>query len=131
MLIVLDARKLVAIDLVFLGAKVIIVEFAIGILFSAALGVFVLLRGHGSLVQVVLGLYLISIGINYVPMLIYAIAITKANSARAELGSELDDKGAAMAKYRRQSLWLLVPLSVPVVVITQTRKRGVNDPTVG
>jgi len=131
MLIVLDARKLVAIDLVFLGAKVIIVEFAIGILFSAALGVFVLLRGHGSLVQVVLGLYLISIGINYVPMLIYAIAITKANSARAELGSELDDKGAAMAKYRRQSLWLLVPLSVPVIVITQTRKPHVNDPTVG
>ena len=127
----LDARKLVAIDLVFLGAKVIIVEFAIGILFSAALGVFVLLRGHGSLVQVVLGLYLISIGINYVPMLIYAIAITKANSARAELGSELDDKGAAMAKYRRQSLWLLVPLSVPVIVITQTRKPHVNDPTVG
>jgi len=131
MLIVLDARKLVAIDLVFLGAKVIIVEFAIGILFSAALGVFVLLRGHGSLVQVVLGLYLISIGINYVPMLIYAIAITKANSARAELGSELDNKGAAMAKYRRQSLWLLVPLSVPVIVITQTRRPHVNDPTVG
>jgi len=131
MLIVLDARKLVAIDLVFLGAKVIIVEFAIGILFSAALGVFVLLRGHGSLVQVVLGLYLISIGINYVPMLIYAIAITKANSARAELGTELDDKGAAMAKYRRQSLWLLVPLSVPVIVISQTRKPHVNGPTVG
>ena len=129
--IVLNARKLAAIDLVFLGAKVIIVEFAIGIFFSAALGVFVLLRGHGSLVQVVLGLYLISIGINYVPMLIYAIAITKANSARAELGSELDDKGAAMAKYRRQSLWLLVPLSVPVIVITQTRKPHVNDPTVG
>ena len=129
--IVLNARKLAAIDLVFLGPKVIIVEFAIGILFSAALGVFVLLRGHGSLVQVVLGLYLISIGINYVPMLIYAIAISKANSARAELGSELDNQRAAMAKYRRQSLWLLVPLSVPVVVITQTRKRGVNDPTVG
>ena len=67
--IVLNARKLAAIDLVFLGSKVIIVEFAIGIFFSAALGFFVLLRGHGSLVQVVLGLYLISIGINYVPML--------------------------------------------------------------
>jgi|SRR5215467_1431455 len=129
--IVLNARKLAAIDLVFLGPKVIIVEFAIGIFFSAALGFFVLLRGLGSLVQVVLGLYLISIGINYVPMLIYAIAITKANSARAELGSELDNKGAAMAKYRRQSLWLLVPLSVPVIVITQTRRPHVNDPTVG
>ena len=129
--IVLNARKLAAIDLVFLGSKVIIVEFAIGVFFGVALGFFVLLRGHGSLVQVVLGLYLISIGINYVPMLIYAIAISKANSARAELGSELDNKSAAMAKYRRQSLWLLVPLSVPVIVITQTRKPHVNDPTVG
>ena len=129
--IVLNARKLAALDLVFLGSKVIIAEFASGIFLSAALGFFILLRGHGSLVQVVLGLYLISIGINYVPMLVYAIAISKANSARAELGSELDNQRAAMAKYRRQSLWLLVPLSVPVVVITQTRKRGVNDPTVG
>ena len=79
----LNARKLVAIDLVFLGSKAIITEFSAGVFLSAALGVFVLVRGHGSAAQIVLGLYLISLGVNYIPMLIYAIAITRARSARA------------------------------------------------
>ena len=62
-----------------------------------------------------LGLYLISLGINYVPMLIYAVAMTKNDSALAEICNELDDKHRAMAKYRRQSILLLIPLLVPIV----------------
>ena len=119
----LNPRKLAAIDLAFLGPKVIIIEFTLGILFSAALGVFVLLRGHRSPAQIALGLYLISLGLNYIPMLIYAIGINKAKSARTELGNELDNRRAAMKKYRRQSLWLLMPLIIPVIALTQTRKR--------
>ena len=92
-------------------------------MFSPALGVLVLLRGHGSPVQIALGVYLISLGLNYVPMLVYAFAINKTKSARTELGSELDDKRAAMTKYRRQSIWLLMPLIVPIVALTQARKR--------
>jgi hypothetical protein len=69
-----------------------------------------------------LGLYLISLGINYVPMLIYAITINRAKSARAELGDELDEKRVAMAKYRRQSLWLLVPLIVPIVALAPRKE---------
>src|SRR5262249_5006471 len=99
-------------------------EFTFGVLFSAALGVFVLLRGHRSPAQIALGLYFISLGLNYIPMLVFAIAINKAKSARAELGNELDNKRAAMKEYRRQSLWLLVPLVVPIVALTRTRKYG-------
>ena len=117
----LNARKLVAIDLVFLGSKAVITEFSAGVFLSAVLGVFVLVRGHGSVAQIVLGSYLISLGVNYIPMLIYAIAITRARSARAELGGELDNKRVTMGKYRRQSLWLLVPLVVPLTVFSQAR----------
>jgi len=117
---VLNARKLVAIDLVFLGSKAIIAEFSAGVFLSAALGIFVLVREHGSVAQIVLGLYLISLGVNYIPMLLYAIAITRARSAPAELGGELDDMRVTMAKYRRHSLWLLVPLVVPLTVFSQT-----------
>jgi len=60
---VLNPRKLAAIDLVFLGAKVIIAEFAGGVLLCLGLGAFV------------------SLGINYIPLLIYAIAITRRRSA--------------------------------------------------
>ena len=123
---VLDPRKLAALDLVFLGPQVIITEFLAGVFLSAALGIFVLVRGHGSPGQISLGLYLISLGVNYVPMLIYAIAITRAKSAWAELGSELDNRRAAMARYRRQSLWLLVPLIVPVITFTQRRTSTVG-----
>lgn len=118
----LEPRKLAAIDLAFLGPKIIIPEFLAGVALSAGLGVLVLVRGHGSPTQILLGLYLISLGINYAPMLIYAIAINKAQSARRELGNELDDKRAAMSKYRRQSLWLLVPLIIPLIALRQRRK---------
>ena len=106
MALVLNPRKLAAIDIVFLGARLIIAEYAIGVLVAPALGVFTLLRA-GSYWQLVLGLYLILLGINYVPMLAYALAISKGQSAQAEISDELSDKRRAMAKYRRQSLFPL------------------------
>lgn len=118
----LNPRKLAAIDLAFLGPKIIISEFAFAVLFAPTLGVFVLLRGHRSPAQIALGFYLISLGLNYVPMLAYAVAINEAKSARTELGKELDDKRAAISKYRRQSTWLLMPLVVPIIALMQRRK---------
>lgn len=118
---VINPRKLAAIDIVFLGSRFIVAEFAGAVLLCAALGVFTLFRGH-SFVQLALGLYLISLGINYVPMLIYAIAITQGDSAKAEMGDELDDKRQAMAKYRRQSMLLLVPLVVPIIALVRLKR---------
>jgi len=120
---VISPRKLAAIDVVFLGPTFIIIEFAGGVLLCAALGIFVLLRSH-SVMTLALGLYLISLGINYVPMLIYVVAITKNDSALAEIGDELDDKHRAMAKYRRQSVLLLVPLLVPIIAFGELIRDG-------
>lgn len=118
----INPRKLAAIDIVFLGSKFIIAEFAAGVLLCVALGTFVLLRGN-SFWQFALGLYLVSLGINYVPMLIYAVAITRDGSARAEMGDELNDKRRVMAKYRLQSILLLVPLLVPMVALGHERRK--------
>jgi membrane protease YdiL (CAAX protease family) len=112
----MNPRKLAAIDIALLGSKFIIAEFAGGVLLSLALGAFILLRG-GSFWQSALGLYFVSLGVNYVPMLIYALAITRNKSARAELGDELNDRTGAMSKCRRQSILLLVPLLVPIVAL--------------
>ena len=117
----IDLRKLAAIDTVFLGSKFVIAEFACGVILSLALGVFVLLRSH-SYWQVMLGIYFLCLGINYVPMLSWSIAIAKKQNARAELGDELTDKRGAMAKYRRESLVLLVPL-LPLVLIGADKRR--------
>jgi hypothetical protein len=118
---VIDPRKLAAIDIAFLGCKFTITEFGTAAFLCPALGVFVLYRGHSPW-QIALGLYLISLGMNYLPMLLYAVAITRSRSARAELGEELDDKGRAMRKYRRQSLFLLVPLFVVAVALREARR---------
>jgi hypothetical protein len=111
-----NPRKLAAIDIAFLGPKFIIAEFAGGVLLCVALGVFTLLRA-GSFWQLTLGVYLICLGINYVPMLAYAIAITQGQRAAAEIGDELNNSRRAMAKYRRQSMLLLVPLLAPIVAL--------------
>ncbi len=113
-------RKLAAIDIAFLGFKVILAEFLCGVLLSAALGFFVLLRSH-SRWQFALGIYLIGLGINYVPMVFFVLSIGGKENARAELASELIDPCTAMAKYRRLSLLLLLPFLVPVLVLIGQR----------
>jgi hypothetical protein len=100
--------------------KLIFAEYALGVLFSLALGVFVLLRSH-SVWGVALGIYLICLGVNYVPMFAYVVSIGDKPNAQTELGDELLEKREAMAKYRRLSLLLLVPLLVPVLVVTRER----------
>ena len=116
----IDPRKLAAIDLALLGPTFVIAEFALGGILSLALGVFVLYKSH-SWPQHALGLYFIALGFNYVPMFAYAIAIGNRQNARTELGEVLNDRRGAMAKYRRQSLWLLAPLLVPLAALSGRR----------
>ncbi len=117
----LNLRKLAAIDIALLGYKFVLAEYAVGVFFSVGLGLFVLFRGH-SFWQVWLGIYLLSLGINYIPMLACAVSIANREAARAELGAELTDKARAMAKYRRQSLLLLVPNLVPILALAHRSK---------
>src|SRR5258708_19249435 len=77
-----------AIGIVFLGRQLIIAEYAAGVFFSAAVGLFVLLRGH-SFWQTVLGIYLICLATNYIPMLLHALAISTQQNARVEMADEL------------------------------------------
>ena len=122
----LSPRKLTAIDIAFLGRTFVLMEFLFAVCFCPALGAFVLIRSH-SVGQIVLGIYLVALGVNYVPMLAYALAIPDREAARAELGDELNDKQAAMSKYRRQSLALLIPLLIPAAAITQRSNRSVHS----
>lgn len=116
-----DLRKLAAIDIAFLGRKFIIAEFAAGVVLSTALGLFVLVRGH-SFWQSLLGVYFLCLGINYAPMFAYAMAIPTRHQARKEMAEELADRGRAMAKYRRLSVLLLIPLVVPVLAFVARQK---------
>ena len=118
-----DVRKLAAIDIAFLGARFIIAEFAVGVLGPLALGVFIALRSH-SVSGLLMGAYFLTLGVNYVPLLLYAVAISRAGSAAREIGDELAvDRRRARRKYRRGSMLLLIPLVVPVLAVIQERQR--------
>ena len=119
----INFRKLAAIEILFLGSKLIVAEYVCGVLLSVALGLFVFFRGY-SFWQVLLGIYLICLGINYVPLLVYAIAVGNKLNAREEIADELADARKAMSRYRAQSLLLLVPLLVPILVLTRERRRS-------
>jgi Ca2+/Na+ antiporter len=121
----INLRKLAALDILFLGPRLIVAEFAFGVLFSVALGLFILVRGH-AFWQLLLGTYFLCLGINYVPMLVYAIAVSNKVNARKEMAAELDDSRKTMSKYRSQSLVLLVPLAVPILVLTQEWRKSQN-----
>jgi hypothetical protein len=67
----------------------------------------------------VFGVYLLFLGTNYVPLLLHAVSMARDGSAHEEIAQELGNKQAAMQKYRRQSLFLLVPLIVLIASVVQ------------
>jgi hypothetical protein len=109
---VIDLRRPAAVDAAFLGSKIILTEFAVGALGPIVLGILTLRKSH-STGGMIFGLYLLLIGVN-VPMLIHAISIVNDGTATDEIADELDDKQRLFRKYRKQSLYLLVPLVAPI-----------------
>ena len=121
-----NIRKLAAIDIVFLGFKLVLAEYICGIVLPLGLGILALIRGRSAW-QYAVGAYLACLGINYVPMLANTISLASRENARAELGDELTERRQAMSKYRRISLLLLVPLLLPVVAAApSSRHTGSN-----
>jgi hypothetical protein len=121
----LNVRKLAAIDLQFLGPRLVLTEFCLGVSGSMVLGFLTLRAGHRShsARMITLGGYLLMLGINYVPLLLHAIDMTWHRAVGREIAGELGDKRAAFRKYRRQSLLLLLPLVVPTAAIVEEVRR--------
>jgi hypothetical protein len=123
---VINVRKLAAIDLYFLGPYLIVAEFALGVVGPLMLGVLTLRmasRRGWPLGLTLFGGYLLLLGVNYVPMLLHGISLVLSRSVSREIADELSDRRAAFRKYRRQSLYLLVPFLVPLLAILQRERR--------
>jgi len=114
--VVINIRRLAAVDIAFLGSRFILAEFSIGVVGSLCLGVLTLVRSH-SYSGRVFGVYLVCIGVNYVPLLFHAISLVRHGTASHEIADEMPEKNRMFRKYRRQSLLLLVPLVLPILAI--------------
>jgi hypothetical protein len=99
----IDLRELAAAELRFLNRTLVLLEYAFGFILLCGIGLLGLIhsRGHSLFMW-----YLVSIGVNYLPLFYYAVLLVRSNWGEVERARRSD-----IARLRRQQLWLLVPLA--------------------
>jgi hypothetical protein len=123
----LDVRKLAALDVAFHGARFIVAEFASGVVLGGGLGLLLLVAGlrllsRGLTWQLLLGVALLWIGLNYVPLLIHALDLARRDTAREEVRAELADL-QLVRTYSWRQLWILVPFAIITLDLVQRSRR--------
>ena len=94
--------------------RIIRAEFVAGAVGCTALGLVVLLSA-GGILSVVLGVWLLGAGVNYVPLALYAQALSRPGELEAELRG-LDLRRELRRAGVRQ-FWIAVPLAVAVAAL--------------
>ena len=116
----INVRKLAALDIVFHGPKLILAEFAFGVVLCAALGLWSLLSHIHSPFMIIIGCFFLWVALNYVPLLLYALSIVRRKSAQQEVAFELAHKDLYVRKYMLQTfILLLVPLIPALLAVYQ------------
>ena len=105
------------------GARVVVTEYALGVMLPLVLGILSLRAGIAQQDwanwQTILGMWLVTISANYVPLFIYAVAIARAGTAQEEGLPEFAHAG----RYGIQQAIILVPFFVDLLALIQERKR--------
>ena len=119
----LDVRRLAALDMH--GTRgtrrrrwVILGEFALGTVGSAALCVWALT--WGGAVGVIFGIWLLGLAANYLPLTVLVLALWRQPALDAELASV--DLRAELRDYTRAQVWVLVPFWVAGLALAQARR---------
>ena len=118
----LDVRRLAALDMH--GARgtrrrrlIIMAEFAFGTIASLVLGIWALTLG-GPLGFVV-GVWLLGLAANYLPLAAHVLALWPPGRLQAEL--EGADLHAELSLYTRRQIWVLVPFWIAGLALRQRR----------
>lgn len=115
----INIRKLAALDMVLNGTRFIQVEFALGVILPLLLGQFSFRSGLASMSRLnwmtVTGIWLLGIGVNYLPLFIYSVIIARGRTVKEE-GEPMRPQ---LKKYGFQQVIILVPLFVVVVALVQ------------
>jgi len=108
----LDVRRLTAVDMYGRRGgrrrhRLILAEFALAAIDIPLLGLAIALAAS-SVPRVLLGAYLIGVGLNYVPLALHAISLSRAGRLDAELAGA--DAGAELRRYTAKQLFIAIPL---------------------
>ncbi|MFI5404588.1 MAG: hypothetical protein ACHQYR_02550 [Candidatus Gagatemarchaeaceae archaeon] len=109
-----NVRRLVALDITLHGPRFIMAEFGIGTPAIIAVGTTLTLSG-----PLILGIYLVLTGVNYLPLLIYTVVIVRKGSAQAEVVEDLARNKHLVRKYSVQQFLLFLPLVVFLMAVWQ------------
>ncbi len=119
----INVRKLAAVDMALHGARLITAEFALGVLFPLLLAYFSLRAGWSgsarSGVEIGIGIGLLGLAANYVPLIIYAVLIARGGTVEKEGRPEL----ARIKQYNVQQFMLLVPFLVAALALSQEARK--------
>lgn len=119
----INLRKVVALDMLLHGTRFILAEFAFGIFFLLILGVISIWGGLSGPVRIGweagLGFWLIGIGLNYVPLFIYAVLIAGGHTITEEGQPELP----RVKRYSIHQVLIFVPLLFLVAALMQEGRR--------
>ena len=99
--------------------RVIRWEFIVGAVGCLALGLSVL-ASSSSAVWFVIGAWLLGAGMNYVPLALYAQALSQPGALEAELHDV--DRARELRRAGIQQLWIAVPGAVVFAALTQERR---------
>lgn len=87
--------------------RIILAEFLGGAIGGITIGLFLLLSGSSSGGVLVVGAWALGIGLNYVPLALHAISLSRPPALEQELAGV--DVPAALRRYTKKQLWVFVP----------------------
>jgi hypothetical protein len=114
-----DVRRLAAIDMYGTRGttrrrRIILAEFVAGVVVMVAFGVWLAAYASG-LGGRAFGIWMIGAGLNYGPLAVYAIALSRAGALDAELAGVDTDR--ELRRYSGLQFWIFVPLSLVVFAV--------------
>jgi len=114
----LDVRRLAALDMwgsagSIRRRRIIRAEFAIGVVGCTSLGLLAIGRGGGWMV--VVGIWLVGAGVNYIPLALYAQSLSGPGVLEAELAGV--DVRSELRHAGLQQFWIAVPLAIAVFAL--------------
>ncbi len=110
----INIRRLVSLDITLHGKIFILAEFGTGTPVIFAVSFVLLVEG-----TFLLGLSLLLAGLNYLPLLPYAIIVVRHETAEKDVEPGLSRDEHYVRKYSIQQVLIFVPLAVVVLAIEQ------------
>ncbi|MBL7552227.1 hypothetical protein I6A60_30840 [Frankia sp. AgB1.9] len=110
----MNVRRLAAIDMYGTRGttrrrRIILTEFILGAVVMVAIGGWIL--GHSpGIGDLTLGLWLTGAGLNYAPLAVHAITLSRPGALEAELANV--DTTRELRRYSTRQLWIVIPLSL-------------------